>query len=57
MGSSLAAREGGDSLFVESSVTLEECLCLEGLPMMAELVAARRPSADRPPTACIEFAR
>ena len=57
IGSSLAARDGGDNLLIESSVTLEECLCLEDLPMMTELVAARRPSADRPPTAKSEFDR
>lgn len=50
MGSSLAAREGRVSLELDSSVTLEECLCPEGLVTMMAVVAARRATADLPPT-------
>lgn len=50
MGSSLAAREGKASLVLDSSVTLEECLCPEGLVTRMDAVAARRPTADLPPT-------
>ena len=56
MGSSLAAREGSDSLDMESSVTLVECLCPEGLVIVTAPDAVRIMTEDLPP-AIIELER
>jgi hypothetical protein len=50
MGSSLAAREGRDSLDIESSVTLDECLCPEGLVIVTAPDAVRIMTEVLPPS-------